>query len=208
MELQVTDRTITGKGVKLLRKDWYVPAIVYWKAVKEPIMVTFLKNDFIKINRSIGLSMPIEMKWSVNETVIVKDYSVDPVTDELLHVDFLAVLKGQVVETEVPLKFVWESVVDKMWLGQVQHVRDFLHIEATPSNIPQFIEVDVTVIKTVNDVLFISDLVLPTGVTVLDNLELPVITVSSLAGEEPEEEGDDNAAGTAWAETEEVKTEK
>lgn len=197
MNLQVTERTLKGKKVKLLRQEGLVPAIVYWKAMKEPKMITFLKNDFLKINRKIGLSMPIELAGWSKETVIVKSYFVDPVTDELQHVDFLAVSKWQIVQTDVPLVFVGEAPVDKLGLGKTQHVKDFLHIEAKPGDIPQQIEVDVSGLETANDGIFVSDIKLPKGVVVLDDPELSIVTVSSLSWEEPDAEEELSIADAA-----------
>ena len=51
MKLNVQARTATGKAVKGLRKEWQLPGIVYGKSLENPVLLSCLKNDFIKVFR-------------------------------------------------------------------------------------------------------------------------------------------------------------
>ena len=51
MKLTVQARTATGKAVKGLRRDGQLPGVVYWKTLETPVLLSCLKNDFIKVYR-------------------------------------------------------------------------------------------------------------------------------------------------------------
>jgi large subunit ribosomal protein L25 len=74
-------------------------------------------------------------------------------------------------------------------------VRDEIEVEALPQDLPSKFEVDISVLETVNDVFFIKDLKVSDKVTILDDPELPILTVSVIE-DEPAEEGEEAAAAT------------
>ena len=75
-------------------------------------------------------------------------------------------------------------------------VRDEIEVEALPQDLPSKFEVDISVLQTVNDVFFIKDLKVSDKVTILDDPELPILTVAVIE-DEPAEEGEETAAPTA-----------
>lgn len=112
MELIVTSRQ--NKTAKDLRKEGLIPGIVYGKHLKEPIMVASKRNDMIKKYKEAGYSTPLTLTGdNLDQLVLIQDIQVDPVTDILLHVDFLAVNKNEKVTTEVPVKMTGESPLEK-----------------------------------------------------------------------------------------------
>ncbi len=205
MELQVTKRDITGKKVKTLRREWLIPAVIYGKGM-ETINITCNKNDFVKLYRKGWVSTPITLKWDgVDQMVLIHDYQLDPVLDIATHVDFLAIKKGEKVETEVPLNITGESSIEKSWEGRVQQLKDTVHIEAIPSKLPKELVLDISKIESKDDVLFIKDLELPEWVEVKDADDVALATVAVLSGDVEEEstQAEENAAGTANDETKE-----
>ncbi|MBR2157870.1 hypothetical protein IJ913_00195 [bacterium] len=75
-------------------------------------------------------------------------------------------------------------------------VRDEIEVEALPQDLPSKFEVDVSVLQTVNDVFFIKDLKVSDKVTILDDPELPILTVAVIEDEQAEE-GEETAAPAA-----------
>ena len=67
MKLTVQARTATGKAVKGLRRDGQLPGVVYWKTLETPVLLSCLKNDFIKVYRVAWFSAPIELTWAISE---------------------------------------------------------------------------------------------------------------------------------------------
>lgn len=192
MKLTVQVRTATGKEVKKLRREGQLPAVVYGKTLETPVLLSCLKNDFIKVYRTAGYSTPIELVGGVDQLVLLQDMQLDPVSDEVLTVDFLAVNKNEKVSASVPVVLVGESKVEKLNEGKVQQVKDTVEVEAFPQDLPHNIEVDLAQIETANDVIFVKDLKLSDKVKVLDDGEQPVVTVVEFSDEaeaESEEAG-------------------
>ncbi len=183
MKLTVQVRTATGKEVKKLRREGQLPAVVYGKTLETPVLLSCLKNDFIKVYRTAGYSTPIELVGGVDQLVLLQDMQLDPVSDEVLTVDFLAVNKNEKVSASVPVVLIGESKVEKLNEGKVQLVKDEVEVEAFPQDLPHSIEIDLAQIETANDVIFVKDLKLSDKVKVLDDGEQPVVTVVELSDE-------------------------
>ena len=167
-----------------LRKNGLVPAIIYGKHIKTPISVTCKKNDFIKKFKEAGYSTPITLEGDkVEEMVLIQDFQLDPLTDIVIHADFLAVRKDEKVTTEVPVILVGESPITKLWEGKIQLVKDFIEVEAFPQDLPHDIQIDISKITKVSDTVFVRDLHVSDKVRILDDMDQAVVTVLSLAEE-------------------------
>jgi len=164
-----------------LRKEGNIPAIVYGKHLTTPISIYCNKNEFIKQFKAAGYSTALTIKGGdVEELVLVHDFQLDPVTDIVLHVDFLAVSKTEKVTTEVPVVLFGESLIEKTGEWKIQLIKDFVEVEAFPQDLPHDIKIDISEIKTVNDTIFVRDLKFSSKVIVVDDLDQPIITVASL----------------------------
>lgn len=182
MELNVNLRT--WEKAKQLVKQWLIPAVVYGKHLKAPISVSCIKNDFLKRYKEAGYSTPITLNWDgLDQMVLIHDIQLDPVTDILLHVDFLAVQKDEKVSAEVPIVLIGESSVEKLWEWKIQLVKDAVEVEAFPQDLPHDIKVDISAIQKVSDTIFVKDLKVSDKVKINDDLEQVVVTVLSLTEE-------------------------
>lgn len=211
MKLKVELRNITGKKVKYLRQEWKVPAVIYGKELKEPIIITCEKNEFVRLYKKTGSSVPFTLEWDkVDQLVLVHDYQLDPLLDVVTHIDFLAIKKWEKVTTEVSIVLIGEAPVEKLGEWNIQLVKHEVEIEALPKDLPKEILLDVSEIKDKNDVIFVKDLVLPKGVVIKWDLDAPILTVASTSGEDVEEESDveENAAGSANEDKESTTSEE
>ena len=188
MKLTVQLREETGKNVKRIRKDWLVPAVVYGKMLETPVLLKCVKNDFIRVYRTSGYSTPIELTGAVDQLVLLHAMQLDPVTDEVLSLDFLAVDRHQKVTANVPVVLVGESTVEKLNQGKIQLVKDSVEVSALPQDLPHEIEVDLSKVTSVNDVIFVRDLTVAKKVEIVDDAQQPVVTVVELEGEEESQE--------------------
>ena len=125
--------------------------------------------------------------------VLVKDYQLDPVTDDLLHLDFIEVsLKKKVVVT-VPIVITKDPVGIKLGGIAEHHLRE-VEIECLPTQIPDKIEVDAGFIE-IGQTLHVSDITIPEGVTFVTDPKEVVLNVSAPKVEaEPEEEAAEGEA--------------
>ncbi|MEI6118247.1 MAG: 50S ribosomal protein L25 [bacterium] len=182
MKLTVTSRQ--DKKAKDLRKEGLIPGIVYGKHLATPLTVACKKNDLIKKYKEAGYSTPLTLSGDgIDQLVLIQDIQVDPVTDILIHIDFLAVNKDEKVTTEIPVKMIGESVVEKLGEGKIQLLKDFIEVEAFPQDLPHDVTIDISVIKNINDVIVVGDLKFSDKVEVLDDPEQAIVTVLIMSEE-------------------------
>lgn len=195
MKLQATLRTVVGKQVNAYRIKNQIPAVIYGKHLSNPINIFFDKNSFLKLYKEAGKSLPIEITGDgINELVLIHEISVHPVTTMLSHVDFLGVKKGEAVHAEVELKFVGESPAEKNKLGRVEELLSSVDVFADPTKLPKHIEIDLSVLETAHDVIFIKDIKAPAGVKIENDPSQAVVTVIDLHNAN---DTDDSAEATA-----------
>lgn len=182
LSLQITNRAKEEK-LENLRAAGRIPAVFYGKKeTSTPISV--LATDFIKLYKQAGESSVIKLEGEgVSLEALIKDVDVHPVTNKVRHADFYIFEKGKKIEIDVPIEFVGVAPAVKDLGGTLVKVLYSLEIEAEPKDLPQKIEVDISVLTTFESVIHAGDVKLPSGVKLLaGNLEI----VASVA--EPKEE--------------------
>lgn len=114
MKLSVQKRAVFGKKIKSLRREALIPGIVYGKHVSTPLPLVFDKVQLVKTVQKAGKNIPVELQGEgVDELVLFHDIQLDPVTDQIIHVDCLAVNKNELVSAEVPVVLIGESPFEK-----------------------------------------------------------------------------------------------
>ncbi len=189
MSLSIRYRDVKGKKVRPFRKQGLVPGVIYGSSLEQNIDIFVEKIPFLKEYAKAWSSTPIVLKTEDGKEfwVLVRDIQKDPVGDFLQHVDFQVVVRDEKVEAEVPVVLIGESEVEKNKVWQIEQLLQQVRVSAYPQDLPHDVKVDVSSIKTVNDVIFVKDLDLGKKVEVLEDLEAPVVTVVALQQEEAEE---------------------
>src|SRR5215813_15085887 len=108
---------------------------------------------------------------------------IDPVRGRLVHADFKRLVKGEKIETTVPLRLVGEPIGVKEQAGILEQIVRNLDIRCEPRDIPEHIDVDVTNLS-VHDVLHVSDIPVIAGVEILEEPDTVIATVG-VVREEP-----------------------
>jgi large subunit ribosomal protein L25 len=156
--LKAQTREASGKKVRKLRREGFIPANVYGKKIKShSIQIT--KDDFKKVHAIAGETGLVDLVIGDSKNpVLISFVQIHPVTDLVLHVDFRQVdLKEKVVAT-VPVEIVGESPAEKSGLGTVVHLVNELEVEALPTDLIEKFEVDVTTLTEVDQAIKVSDL--------------------------------------------------
>ena len=105
----------------------------------------------------------------------VKNYQLDPVTDEIIHVDLFKVTKGEKIKTAVPI-IVTGTAKGIIMGGVVEWSERSVEIECLPKDLPESIGVDVTDVG-VGESIHIGDLELAEELTILTNLNSVIVSV-------------------------------
>ena len=152
---------------KALRETGVVPAQLYG-AKKDNVHLQINRNDFIRIFRKSGGNTILELDIdSVGvENVLIYDVSYNPVTDDIEHIDLIRVRMDEKVTTNIPLEFVGVAMAVKDLGGVFISNLDEVEVTCLPADLPKVIEVSIDSLKTFDDAVNISDLVLPNGVEI------------------------------------------
>ncbi|HSV97951.1 MAG TPA: 50S ribosomal protein L25 [Spirochaetota bacterium] len=141
-------RKETGKNAcSRLRRSGFIPAIIYTHGKSEAVQVP--RHEFIKLFKgNISESVVIDLEVAggsaePEQKVIVKDYQLNPVTDEVTHLDFYKVDLSEKLQTVVPVTTIGTSKGERMG-GMLDVIERELQIEALPGDLPEKIEIDVT----------------------------------------------------------------
>ncbi len=183
---RATKREATGKEVaRKLRREGYVPGVVYGPDREATPLALVAKGSVHKLRGEWSEAKLYDLDLD-GETVkvIIKDVQADPVSLDVLHVDFYAVTFGKLMTLMVPIKFEGDPVGLKKG-GIVEFLMDEVEIECFPKDIPEELVVDISSLD-VGDTLFVRDLPLAEGVEVKEDPSAPVVTVVSPAVRETE----------------------
>lgn len=170
-------RAVCGRKTKTLRADGQVPAVMYGYDI-EPTNVTVERNDIEKLYRAAGESSVIELDLAGEKSpVLIQDLQRDPITDFIVHVDFRRINLKEKVETAIRLELVGISPAVKELGGTLIQSLEEVEVEALPTALVPVIEVDVTVLKTFDDVLRVKDLTIPDGIEIGNDPQAAVASV-------------------------------
>ena len=184
-------RTVTGKKVKQIRRQGYVPGIIYGQS--EPVNI---QMEEIQLNRALRIAGSTQLATVDVEgkeyTVLAREIQQHVVRRNVLHVDFMEVSMTETITSEADLVMVGESPALAIAEGMIAQSMFSVEIECLPDALVSQIEVDVSLIETPGDSIQISDLTIPEGVTVLADEDATVARFQSIRAaleEEEEEEG-------------------
>lgn len=199
LDVQVRNE-LGGRNTRRIRKEECVPGIVYGGGKKS----TPIKMDlraFEKIRRQYHGEVVFHINVMEGDkklrdySAIVKEEQHDPVTDDILHVDFKRISLKEEIEVKAPIVAKGEAVGVKTGGGSVDHMLWELDIVCLPTDIPAEIVVDINEME-IGDSVYVKDLVLPQGVRTNHDPEAIVLSVVPPMKEEEEviEETDEEAA--------------
>ncbi|MBI5794521.1 50S ribosomal protein L25 [Candidatus Uhrbacteria bacterium] len=185
LTLEAQARTQKGRKTNTLRAQGLVPAVVYG-ADTQPQSIVIDRNQFAKMYKAAGESSIVELVIDGRNAlhVLIHDYQTEPLRDEVTHVDFQSVDMKKEIEAEIQLKFVGESPAVKALGGTLMASLDEVKVRCLPSKLVRDIEVDISKLVTFEDVIRLSDLTIPEGVTIVDDLHLSVASVTAPRSEE------------------------
>jgi large subunit ribosomal protein L25 len=187
--LTVEDRPERGsRAVRRLRRTGVVPGVVYGGSEGDSasFKVDYRVLRQVLVDGSALIDLKIAGK---TRPVIVKDQQVHPVRGEVMHIDFLEVRLDEKIQAPVAVHIEGAEEAPGIKEGGVmEQVTHQLNIEALPTDIPDFITVDVSGME-IAATMHLSEIDPPAGVEYLDDPEETIIAtvVVPTEVEEPEE---------------------
>ena len=179
LSLQAEPRSVKGKKVKELRRLGSTPIHVYGRGI-EPAALQADAATLRKIVSQAGSNIPV----TINEEggsrfAFIREVQRHPLTEDILHVDFLQVPLTETIRSEVPVYLIGEAPAVRLMDGMLNQALNSLQVESLPLDVPQFVEVDVSSLEDFERSIHVSDLSLGDKVTILNDPEDLVARVNA-----------------------------
>jgi large subunit ribosomal protein L25 len=203
--LEAKKRKDVGKLVKNVRRDGFIPAIVYgYKQEPMPISLEKRSSTLIlnKVSGSTMLTLNIEGK---EYSTLVRDVQRDHLRNEFLHLDFLVVSLTEKLRTAVSITLVGDAAVLKEYEALIVAGITEVEVEALPQDLPETIEVDVSGLAEIGDAIYLKDVPSPANVEILTDPEELIAVASAVKEEAVEEEVEAVLEGEEGAEPEVIE---
>lgn len=181
IEIKAQKREVQGTGAsRRLRKAGRTPGIVY--GGKDPaVNIELDHNELFQALRKEAfhasvLTLNLDGKA---QPVLLRNFNMHPFRREVQHIDFQRVLADQKIHMKVPLHFINEGASQAVKFGgaKITHILNEIDVKCLPSDLPEFIEVDLAVIE-VGDPIHAKELTLPKGVELAHGNENPAVVVA------------------------------
>ncbi len=204
--VKLSPRTQIGKKVNVLRRQGLVPVHVYGARI-EPASLQVEDRTLIRLLAQVGTNVPVSVEYdgSDQENIcFVREVQRHPVTEAIIHVDFLRVDVSQKISAGVPVILDGTAPgVTQMGGVLLQNLQSLL-VEALPMEMPSAFHVDITILEDFEKTIVVGDIAVAGDVTILNDAEemiarvtAPRIEVVEVEEEELEEgaEGEEGVEG-------------
>ncbi|NES80316.1 MAG: 50S ribosomal protein L25/general stress protein Ctc [Moorea sp. SIO2B7] len=168
-----------GSKPRALRREGFIPAALYGHKGAESISLTLKAKDAQTLlkkasvnNTLVDLNIP-DVPW--NGKALIREVQAHPWKRTLYHLSFFSVASQDSLEVVVPLKFVGNSIGVKQG-GIMEQMLTEVKVQCAPDNIRESIDIDISNMA-LGSSLHVSELVLPEGITVLDDPDRNILSI-------------------------------
>ena len=188
IEIQATERTQLGKATTALRARGLIPAELYGHGTSN-VHLAVTRADFTRAFKRAGESAMVEIVFPLagsqqRRSAMIHDIARDPLTGDVLAIDFYQVRLDERVRVKVPLEFSAEAPAVKAKLGILVKSVHELEVEALPGSIPRAITVDLAPLDRIGASVHVRDLLVPADVKGFADPQTVVATITETAKEE------------------------
>lgn len=193
--LQAKERKgFRNSNLTALRQEGNFPAVVYGSKL-ESKSIYLSEADFLKTIKEVGRNGVFSLDVDGNKhEVMLGDYQSNPLKNEIVHADFLAVDMSKEITADVRVILVGDAAGVKDG-GVMQQSMHEVSVTATPKNIPSSVEVDVTSLQ-VNETLSVGDIKANRSYKINNEEEQVIASILPPRQEEEINSGEEQEAGT------------
>ena len=188
-------REAKGSGTaRRLRNAGQIPAVVYGN--NDPLSIQVDGHDFGLLLRDRGQNFvaDLDVEGEAALKVLLKDVQYNPISGNIMHADFVSISMTEALHVSLPLELLGEPA-GVVAGGLLEQLISEVEISCLPGDMIEKISVDVSALE-VGDHLTVSDLPLPTGITLLTDAD---VAVANVAAPRVQDEADDAAGEPAAA---------
>ncbi|MDO8687892.1 MAG: 50S ribosomal protein L25, partial [Dehalococcoidales bacterium] len=180
LELDVTSREILGKKVRFLRRQGITPLHLFGHGIESAALqcaTTNLRQVLAEAGQTRLISLRVD-DGKIAKNVVVRGVQREPISGETLHVDFYEVQMAELLKMEIPIVLIGKAPALRSKGTTLVQELNTLAIECLPSNIPNSVEVDISVLAEPDQVVRVKDIEPGEGITILNDPELVVSRIS------------------------------
>src|SRR5574339_468614 len=167
--LKAEKRDVIGKQVRAMRREGKLPAVIYGRHT-EPINVVLDAHDASLVLGRLTSSSLVTIELDGQEyPALVREKQRDYIKNRLLHVDFLVVDLTETIRATVSINFVGVSTAVKDYNAVLVTNLQSLEVECLPADLPERIDVDISVLNRPGDGIRVRDVVVSDKVRLLDD---------------------------------------
>ena len=202
--LTLSPREITGKKVAVLRREGLVPVHLYGGTGGSlPLQTTYaeLRQLLPRVGRNVPVAVRVEGS-DAEDICLVREVQRHPVTDAVIHVDFLRTDASRKINADVPVVLQGVPPAVSLQGGTLIQNMLTLSIEALPMDMPASLNVDVSFLEDFDTTIHVSDIVVAEGLTVMSSgddlvarVAAPRVEVEAVTDAEEGAEGEDGEGG-------------
>ena len=191
--LKAEGRARTGSGVlKQMRREGYVPSVIYGGGTENQNVKIDAKTFRDMLNHAVSDSILVnlDIEGGGTQLAFLQDVQHNALTNEILHVDFLAVDQKTEIHANLPLELVGEPLGAQEG-GLLEHMLHSLEVSCLPKDLPESISADVSHLD-IGDALHIGEMTFPEGVKPIlnDDVVVAIVAKARAAISEDAEDGD------------------
>lgn len=175
----------------------YIAAVMYGKNIENQSLKV-KRAEFEKLFSQAGESNLIDLDFGDGPVnVLVKDVQRDVVKHFITHIDFYQVNMKEKINAEIPLHFIGESKAVRELGGILIKEINEIKVECLPGNLVNHIDVDVSVLQDLNDVIKVKDVIMPQGMESLLDPETNVAMIDEPRAQEEDKPTEESVAATS-----------
>ncbi len=190
VELKAQRRTVLGRQVKQLRREGWVPGVMYGHGF-DSVSLQFEEHSVERLLSHVGGSQLVSIKVAGQkepEMALVRDIQRDVIKGTVLHVDLYRVQMTERLTAEIPLVIIGESPVIRQHEGILLQGISAIEVECLPGDLVDEIAVDLADLQEVGEGVYVRDLAIPSGIDVLTDTDEMIVRIVPLEEEEVIEE--------------------
>ncbi|MBE0428773.1 MAG: 50S ribosomal protein L25 [Thermoleophilia bacterium] len=177
--LTVRERNSFGSPeARRMRRQGQIPGVLYGggnSGISLSVDEKALRQALGRGRRTQILNLKFEGQKDKSQLAMLKEYQSDPITGDLLHLDFIEVRMDRPIDSSVYVELVGQAAGTRDG-GIMDHALREVHIRSLPRDIPEVIQCGVEELN-IGDSVRVSDLKAPPGVEILDDPETLVAAV-------------------------------
>jgi large subunit ribosomal protein L25 len=194
LTIEATPREQTGRqACNKLRSSGRIPAVMYGKEINKSFSLEDRAMRML-LRKASGTTSLLRLlgEKGEDELVLIKEMQMDPIKNNILHIDFVQVNRGEDLQTKIPLSILGEADGVKSEGGILEILANEVEVRCRPSNLPTEIELDITNLA-LGENLQIKDLPALEGVTYVSDPDgMLVSCVGSAGGRSGADDGEED----------------